>query len=260
MLRTTPQNETWQKYESMPVHRGNMHHMLFCWDKLRSITRTSACRARRASVWSPKPGLHPKNGSAPLLGSPWYRHFIFPEPPAVATQPTTTINHHTTLSPLERAKSASRWGDWPSCNARYAQLGFSNHFAVELTPKFTCRKNLEHLMGAEAMGIIQVDLKFTDPKVCRSYLCGACPHDLFTNTVQSLFLFSPANSLVSHQVLTSILPFPSAFYTSVNYFLSIINSLSDQVGGTFVVASWSLSKTSKTNCCTCLTCLSTQIK
>ncbi|KAI9600225.1 hypothetical protein H4Q26_000002 [Puccinia striiformis f. sp. tritici PST-130] len=34
------------------------------------------------------------------------------------------------------------------------------------------RKNLEHLMGAEAMGIIQVDLKFTDPKVCRSYLCG----------------------------------------------------------------------------------------
>ncbi|POW02715.1 hypothetical protein PSTT_11619 [Puccinia striiformis] len=26
------------------------------------------------------------------------------------------------------------------------------------------RKNLEHLMGAEAMGIIQVDLKFTDPK------------------------------------------------------------------------------------------------
>ncbi|POW02638.1 hypothetical protein PSHT_12024 [Puccinia striiformis] len=49
------------------------------------------------------------------------------------------------------------------------------------------RKNLEHLMGAEAMGIIQVDLKFTDPKVCRSYLCGACPHDLFTNTVQFIF-------------------------------------------------------------------------
>ncbi|OAV96083.1 hypothetical protein PTTG_02108 [Puccinia triticina 1-1 BBBD Race 1] len=48
------------------------------------------------------------------------------------------------------------------------------------------RKNLEHLMGAEAMGIIQVDLKFTDPKVCRSYLCGACPHDLFTNTKMDL--------------------------------------------------------------------------
>ncbi|EGF99112.1 uncharacterized protein MELLADRAFT_45811, partial [Melampsora larici-populina 98AG31] len=41
-------------------------------------------------------------------------------------------------------------------------------------------------MGAEAMGIIQVDLKFTDLKVCRSYLCGACPHDLFTNTKMDL--------------------------------------------------------------------------
>lgn len=27
-------------------------------------------------------------------------------------------------------------------------------------------------------------LSITDPKVCRSYLVGTCPHDLFTNTKQ----------------------------------------------------------------------------
>jgi hypothetical protein len=27
-------------------------------------------------------------------------------------------------------------------------------------------------------------LSITDPKVCRSYLAGTCPHDLFTNTKQ----------------------------------------------------------------------------
>ena len=29
-------------------------------------------------------------------------------------------------------------------------------------------------------------LSITDPKVCRSYLAGTCPHDLFTNTKQDL--------------------------------------------------------------------------
>lgn len=29
-------------------------------------------------------------------------------------------------------------------------------------------------------------LSITDPKVCRSYLVGNCPHDLFTNTKQDL--------------------------------------------------------------------------
>ena len=45
------------------------------------------------------------------------------------------------------------------------------------------RKNLETLMGAEAMGTLPEDTKFTDAKVCRNFLCGMCPHDLFTNTV-----------------------------------------------------------------------------
>lgn len=40
-------------------------------------------------------------------------------------------------------------------------------------------------MGAEAMGAIPEDTKFTDAKVCRNALCGTCPHDLFTNTVRT---------------------------------------------------------------------------
>ncbi|KAJ3409580.1 splicing factor [Chytridiales sp. JEL 0842] len=40
------------------------------------------------------------------------------------------------------------------------------------------RKLLEALMG----GGSTANLHFTDPKICRSFLCGMCPHDLFTNT------------------------------------------------------------------------------
>ena len=29
-------------------------------------------------------------------------------------------------------------------------------------------------------------LALTDPKACRSFLVGTCPHDLFTNTKQDL--------------------------------------------------------------------------
>lgn len=39
-------------------------------------------------------------------------------------------------------------------------------------------------MGAESLGAVPEDTKFTDPKVCRNFLCGTCPHDLFTNTVR----------------------------------------------------------------------------
>lgn len=41
---------------------------------------------------------------------------------------------------------------------------------------------LEKLMGPEAMGAPTANLHFTDPKVCRNFLCGTCPHDLFANT------------------------------------------------------------------------------
>jgi hypothetical protein len=47
------------------------------------------------------------------------------------------------------------------------------------------RKLLEQLMGASASSRAQ-QLSLNDPKVCRSYLAGTCPHDLFTNTKQDL--------------------------------------------------------------------------
>ncbi|KAI0133861.1 hypothetical protein BJ170DRAFT_177235 [Xylariales sp. AK1849] len=47
------------------------------------------------------------------------------------------------------------------------------------------RKLLEQLMGAP-ISSRSSQLSITDPKVCRSYLVGTCPHDLFTNTKQDL--------------------------------------------------------------------------
>ncbi|KAI9745145.1 MAG: splicing factor [Claussenomyces sp. TS43310] len=47
------------------------------------------------------------------------------------------------------------------------------------------RKLLEQLMGAGASSRA-AQLSITDPKVCRSFLVGICPHDLFTNTKQDL--------------------------------------------------------------------------
>ncbi|KAH8684218.1 hypothetical protein BGZ60DRAFT_478150 [Tricladium varicosporioides] len=47
------------------------------------------------------------------------------------------------------------------------------------------RKLLEQLMGAGASSR-SAQLSITDPKVCRSFLAGTCPHDLFTNTKQDL--------------------------------------------------------------------------
>lgn len=52
------------------------------------------------------------------------------------------------------------------------------------------RKLLAQLMGDQLMsgpGSARApQLAITDPKVCRSYLVGTCPHDLFTNTKQDL--------------------------------------------------------------------------
>ncbi|KAI9835929.1 MAG: hypothetical protein M1819_001827 [Sarea resinae] len=51
------------------------------------------------------------------------------------------------------------------------------------------RKLLEQLMGDQLMGSGSSrtpQLSLTDPKVCRSFLAGTCPHDLFTNTKQDL--------------------------------------------------------------------------
>ncbi|TPX14590.1 uncharacterized protein E0L32_005282 [Thyridium curvatum] len=43
----------------------------------------------------------------------------------------------------------------------------------------------EQLMGG-GMASRSAQLSLTDPKVCRSYIAGHCPHDLFTNTKQDL--------------------------------------------------------------------------
>ncbi|OAA57113.1 u1 snrnp splicing complex subunit [Niveomyces insectorum RCEF 264] len=47
------------------------------------------------------------------------------------------------------------------------------------------RKLLEQLMGS-GVASRSTQLSLNDPKVCRSYLVGTCPHDLFTNTKQDL--------------------------------------------------------------------------
>jgi glutamate synthase domain-containing protein 2 len=39
------------------------------------------------------------------------------------------------------------------------------------------------MMGPEAMGVANANLVWNDEKVCRNFLCGTCPHALFTNTV-----------------------------------------------------------------------------
>lgn len=39
------------------------------------------------------------------------------------------------------------------------------------------------MMGPEAMGVTNQNLAWPDDKVCRNFLCGTCPHALFTNTV-----------------------------------------------------------------------------
>jgi len=44
------------------------------------------------------------------------------------------------------------------------------------------RKMLEDLMGAEALGSGTSVKDVDDPRLCHYYLCGLCPHELFSNT------------------------------------------------------------------------------
>jgi len=41
-------------------------------------------------------------------------------------------------------------------------------------------------MGPETMGLQNANLVWHDDKVCRNFLCGTCPHTLFTNTKMDL--------------------------------------------------------------------------
>ena len=51
------------------------------------------------------------------------------------------------------------------------------------------RKLLEQLIDDQSMGMGTskiANLTLSSPTVCRSYLAGTCPHDLFINTKQDL--------------------------------------------------------------------------
>ena len=50
------------------------------------------------------------------------------------------------------------------------------------------RKMLDELMGANRNGDVDEDKrrKITDSDICRNFLCGLCPPELFTNTKSAL--------------------------------------------------------------------------
>lgn len=54
------------------------------------------------------------------------------------------------------------------------------------------RKQLDALMGANRNGdVLEVKRNYWDRDVCRLYLTGLCPHDLFQLTVRSPFFLRP---------------------------------------------------------------------
>lgn len=57
------------------------------------------------------------------------------------------------------------------------EVGVS-HYSLQLL-----LSHLQQMMGPEAMGVANANLVWSDDKVCRNFLCGTCPHTLFTNTV-----------------------------------------------------------------------------
>lgn len=61
-------------------------------------------------------------------------------------------------------------------------------FIPRFSPRSILTITTEQLMGEQLMAGSNSSrapaVSITDPKVCRSYLCGTCPHDLFTNTKQ----------------------------------------------------------------------------
>ena len=70
------------------------------------------------------------------------------------------------------------------------------------------RRLLEQLMGDQFAGSVTsktANLTLTSSQVCRSYLVGTCPHDLFTNTKQDLGAcpkFHPENLKLEYDALS----------------------------------------------------------
>lgn len=44
------------------------------------------------------------------------------------------------------------------------------------------------MMGPEAMGVQPIQVDWWDPKVCKNFICGTCPHDIFGNTVSPCYV------------------------------------------------------------------------
>jgi hypothetical protein len=60
------------------------------------------------------------------------------------------------------------------------------------------RKQLDQLMGANRNGDVrEVSRKYDDRDVCRLYLAGLCPHDLFQLTVSAPVPLTPHSQLGS---------------------------------------------------------------
>lgn len=65
------------------------------------------------------------------------------------------------------------------------RLGSNRNEEKERTKMDAIRKQLDVLMGANRNGDVQeVNRKYYDRDVCRLYLSGLCPHDLFQLTVR----------------------------------------------------------------------------
>ncbi|KAH8090466.1 hypothetical protein HD553DRAFT_6064 [Filobasidium floriforme] len=56
------------------------------------------------------------------------------------------------------------------------------------------------MMGPEAMGVQPINVDWWDPKVCKNFICGTCPHDIFGNTKMDL---GPCPRLHSEKVAKS---------------------------------------------------------
>ena len=68
---------------------------------------------------------------------------------------------------------------------------------VDINDSFTF---YQQMMGPEAMGVANANLVWSDEKVCRNFLCGTCPHALFTNTVRFIINVLCRRLLISFTV------------------------------------------------------------
>lgn len=85
------------------------------------------------------------------------------------------------------------------------RLGSNRNEEKERTKMDAIRKQLDVLMGANRNGDVQeVNRKYYDRDVCRLYLSGLCPHDLFQLTVRIYISSNLSPCLVIFSVYCSV--------------------------------------------------------